>query len=242
MNLKSTAQKPLLGLDHCAFALTLKDREALEKRDFHMTTTSNDGSEPTHHSNADLSPESAADFSENGGGLPSSSPEQARIHELEKQLDAMTLKSNENYERMLRYAADYENSRKRWEKEKLETRLFSISEFARDLLPVVDAFDKAIAAIEGSRAELSKEENKKFESILDGVQIISHSFYDAFKKHGVERIPGKGEPFNPQLHNAIAKVVDPQFSTEVVAEEFVTGYKIGERVLRASMVKVGSPD
>ena len=170
------------------------------------------------------------------------SEERLKILELETKLGEANIKAAENYDRMLRFAADFENSRRRWEKEKLETRLYSISDFARDLLPVIDVFEKTLVTLDQQMESSAAENLPSLNSITEGVQLAAKSFYEALKKHGIEKLPGKGEPFNPDYHNAVAKIVDATLNSETVVEEFVAGYKIGERVLRTSMVKVGSPD
>jgi molecular chaperone GrpE len=154
------------------------------------------------------------------------------------ELEAAQQKLAETHDRMLRIAADSENSRKRWERERQEVRQYSITEFARDLLPVIDAFDKAMAAVDSASLNPETEEGKKMLAVVEGVQLVSKMFHDANKKHGIERLPGAGEPFNPQYHNAVARVVDASVERDTVLDEFVPGYKIGDRVLRTAMVRV----
>lgn len=161
---------------------------------------------------------------------------------LQAALQDMTQKFNETNDRMYRIAADFENSRKRWEKEKSDLKSYCISEFARDLLPVIDSFDKAMTAIEQLTLNVDTEEGKQVASIVEGVQLVSKVFADTLKKHGVEKLPGKGEAFNPNFHNAIAKTVDATLQQEMVVDEFLAGYRIGERILRTAMVRVASPD
>ena len=158
------------------------------------------------------------------------------------QVAELTEKLQETNDRMLRIAAEFENSRKRWEKEKADLKTYCISEFARDLLPVIDSFDKAMTAIEQLTVNVETEEGKQVTSIVEGVQLVSKVMSDALKKHGVEKLPGKGEAFNPNFHNAIAKTVDATLQQEMVVDEFVSGYRIGERILRTAMVRVASPD
>ncbi|MCA2961787.1 MAG: nucleotide exchange factor GrpE [Silvanigrellales bacterium] len=148
----------------------------------------------------------------------------------------------ETTDRMLRIAAEFENTRKRWEKDRQETRAYAITEFSRDLLPVIDAFDNAMNAIEQSQGSFETEEGKRMSSITEGVRLVSKVFLDALRKHGVERIPSKGEAFNPMLHNAVARTVDASVKQETVVDEFVAGYKIADRVLRTAMVRVATPD
>jgi len=169
-------------------------------------------------------------------------PESADSAGLERSLDEMTQKFNETNDRMYRIAADFENARKRWEKEKGDLKTYCISEFARDLLPVIDSFDKAMTAIEQLAVNVETEEGRQVASIVEGVQLVSKVFSETLKKHGVEKLPGKGEAFNPNFHNAIAKTVDATLQQELVVDEFVAGYRIGERILRTAMVRVASPD
>ncbi|MES2615517.1 MAG: nucleotide exchange factor GrpE [Bdellovibrionota bacterium] len=170
------------------------------------------------------------------------SPEQIRIETLEAEVASLNTKYTETHERMMRIAADADNTRKRLEKEKIESRMYAIQDFAKDLLPVIDAFDKAMASIEESQINFESEEGKKFSAIIEGVQLVTKVFQDATKKHGIERLPGKGAPFNPMFHNAIAKVSDGSLTQETVVDEFMAGYKIGDRILRTAMVRVSSPD
>ena len=180
------------------------------------------------HGNAEVSSESAASAE--------------MITSLQSQVAEITSKYSEANDKMYRIAADFENSRKRWEKEKGDLKSYCISEFARDLLPVIDSFDKAMTVIEQLTLNVDTEEGKQVASIVEGVQLVSKVMADTLKKHGVEKLPGKGEPFNPNFHNAIAKTVDATLQQEVVVDEFVPGYRIGERILRTAMVRVASPD
>lgn len=164
------------------------------------------------------------------------------VSALQAELASTTAKLAETQDRLLRMAADFDNTRKRWERERGEVRTYSISEFARDLLPVIDSFDKAMNAIEQAQINFETEDGKRVSSIVEGVQLVSKVFSDALKKHGIERLPGKGEVFNPSYHNAVAKTVDPSLKQDTVVDEFVAGYKIGDRVLRTAMVRVASPD
>lgn len=164
------------------------------------------------------------------------------IAALREQLAIANSKATENYDRLLRTAADFENSRKRWERERQDVRIYACQEFAKDLLPVIDAFDKAISAIDEAQLNFETEDGKKMGAIVEGIRLVSKTFLDSLKKHGIEKVPGKGQPFDPQFHNAVAKVVDDSVKQETVADEFVPGYKIGDRVLRTAMVRVVTPE
>jgi len=198
--------------------------------------------EPTSEPSSDKKENSANNETNLNGASQVLSEEAAKIAALEAECAATQSKLAETHDRMLRIAADFENTRKRMEKEKQDSRIYSIQEFAKDLLPVIDAFDKAMSAIEQSHINFETEEGKKVAGIVEGVQLVSKVFQDTVKKHGIERLPGKDAPFNPAFHNAIAKIVDPIYTQETVIDEFMAGYKIGDRILRTAMVRVGSPD
>jgi molecular chaperone GrpE len=200
-----------------------------------------DGGESSSHSQTHEgnSEESGADADGRAGASGAAAGD---LSSLQTALDEMTLKFNETNDRMYRLAAEFDNSRKRWEKEKNDLKSYCISEFARDLLPVIDSFDKAMTVIEQLTLSVDTEEGKQVASIVEGVQLVSKVLADTLKKHGVEKLPGKGEAFNPNYHNAIAKTVDGTLQQEMVVDEFVAGYRIGERILRTAMVRVASPD
>lgn len=166
--------------------------------------------------------------------------EQELIENLKTELESVNTKLVETHNKMMRIAADADNTRKRLEKEKMDTRLYSIQEFARDLLPVVDAFEKALKLTEENSTLLEADTHTA--AMVEGVKLVSKIFQDVTKKHGVERLPGKDSVFNPMYHNAISKEVSENYKVQTVVEEFVPGYKIGDRVLRTALVKVGSPD
>ena len=199
---------------------------------------------PSFYSEESVSAESSemSSSSSNEEVNESEEAELSPLDALKAELAEAKSKYNDTYERMMRIAADADNTRKRLEKEKMESRLYAIQDFAKDLLPVIDAFDKAMLSIEESSINFESEEGKKVAAIVEGVQLVTKVFQDATKKHGIERLPGKGTPFNPMFHNAIAKVADESLTQETVIDEFMAGYKIGDRVLRTAMVRVGSPD
>jgi len=187
--------------------------------------------------------ELGSDVSEDqGSGVSQKTENESKIAALEAEIATTQTKLAETHDRMLRIAADFDNTRKRLEKEKFDTRIYAIQEFAKDLLPVIDAFDKAMSAIEQSHINFETEEGKKVAGIVEGVGLVSKIFQDVVKKHGIEKLPGKDSPFNPAFHNAIAKVIDASVTQETVVDEFMAGYKIGERILRTAMVRVASPD
>lgn len=189
-------------------------------------------------------PEGTEGFDDDG--MPDSAQgataDQSEVGKLQAELEATKQKASESHDRMLRIAAEFENSRKRWDREREEVRTYCNSEFARDLLPVVDAFEKAMAAIGELTLDTQSEDGKKIGAVIEGIKIVSNTFTDTMKKNGIERVPGKGQPFDPKFHNAVARTVDGAVKQDTVLDEFMPGYKMGDRVLRTAMVRVATPD
>lgn len=192
-------------------------------------------------SGGDAAGEASEDASD-GATEPGAGGASAGAESLSSKERDLSAKLADTHDRMLRIAAEFDNARKRWEKERGEVRVYAITEFARDLLPVIDAFDNAMNAIEQAGINPETEEGKKMGSIVEGVRLVSKVFTDSLRKHGVERIPAKGSPFNPMHHNAVARTVDASLKQETVVDEFQAGYKIADRVLRTAMVRVATPD
>ena len=139
---------------------------------------------------------------------------------LQKEVD--TLK-----DRLLRITAEYENYRKRTSKEKEGIYTDACEDVLKEILPVIDNLERAIA-IEGSADDIKK-----------GVEMTMKSFNDSLNKLNVEEIAADGN-FDPNFHNAVMHVEDESLDANVIVEVFQKGYKRGEKVLRYSMVKVAN--
>lgn len=199
----------------------------------HSGETPSAGEQPADGTKS-VAPETAGDEE------PSSASHE--IETLNQELQKAQTQLGETHDRMLRIAADFDNAKKRWERERQEVRLYAIQEFARDLLPVIDAFDKALDAASKATGNPESEEGQQLAAISEGVVLVSRMFQETLKKHGVERLPGRGEAFDPSYHNAIAREVDPTVQRDTVLDEFVPGYRINDRVLRTALVRVAVPE
>lgn len=135
-------------------------------------------------------------------------------------------------DRALRTAAEMENFRRRAAMEAENTRKFANEGLIYDLLPVIDNFQRAMDAAE---------KTPNFEALKSGVDLIHRQFSDVLKKVGLEQIEAVGAPFDPNLHQAVMQVPpeDGQEPHQVV-EELRPGYKLNDRVLRPTLVKVTS--
>ncbi len=152
---------------------------------------------------------------------------------LKEQLETAQADLAEMKNQMLRNRADLENTRKRLVRDKEEAVKYANSSLIKDLLEPLDDFGRALEAAE------STEDYKK---IHDGVVMVNSQIFGILERNwGLQRIEASEKEFNPEEHEACMVVSDDSLETEMVLEEFSTGYKLHGRVLRPSKVKVGKP-
>ncbi len=133
---------------------------------------------------------------------------------------------NELNDKFLRLAAEYDNYRKRTQKEKEAIYPEAVISTVQKILPVLDNFGRAMST------PCSDSEFKK------GLDMIAQSFADMLSRMAVEEFGEVGEDFDPNIHNAIMQVEHESLETNKIAEVFQKGYKIGDRIIRHAMVKV----
>jgi molecular chaperone GrpE len=132
-----------------------------------------------------------------------------------------------------RERASFINYRRRAEQERAETIQYAAAALLKKLLPVVDDFDRALAAI--------PEEDRKNNKWVEGVELIARKLHNVLEQEGVQPIEAKGQPFDPNLHEAVAfedKAEGSEDHQDTVTEVFSKGYKLHDKVLRPAMVKV----
>jgi len=140
-------------------------------------------------------------------------------------------------ERYLRAVAETENVRKRAEREKNEVAQFAFQRFARDLLSVVDNFNRAIESLKPeARASLPP----NVAAVIEGIEATERELLAIFERYGIKKIEAKGQRFNPNLHQAIAEMPSAEYPAGTVIDVAQTGYTLGERLLRPAMVMVSS--
>lgn len=128
--------------------------------------------------------------------------------------------------------ADFENIKKRLEKDKITAVNFANESFARDLLGVIDALEMAL------NTQIS-EENEQAKSLKEGVSLTIESFKAALAKHGVKMIETSvGGEFNPEIHNAMSYVESDSIASGFIAQIYQNGYMYNERILRPAMVLI----
>lgn len=133
---------------------------------------------------------------------------------------------------LLRTVAEYQNYRKRVEKEKQDIMKYANEKIMKDLITVHDNFERAIGAMD--------KENEAIVSVVSGVEMIKKSFDDILDRYGVKEIEAEGQPFNPEHHHAVMTEEREGVEDSIVLEVFQKGYTLHERVIRPAMVKVSN--
>ena len=146
------------------------------------------------------------------------------------------LKENEELkDRALRVAADMENLRRRTARDVHDARTYAIANFARDMLSVSDNLRRALDAIP---ADVKAAGDAGFKALIEGVEITERAMLAALERHGVKKLEPEGEKFDPNFHQAMFEVPNPNVPANTVVQVVQTGYSIGDRVLRPAMVGV----
>lgn len=177
------------------------------------------GTEPT----ADPAP-AASDQAESAGESEQPAAAEDRVAELERALaDAEA--------RNLRVMADFQNFRRRNEEQLAERTRFAAQELVTALLPALDNLERALDAAQDAGS---------YESLHAGVELTRKQILDILKGYGVEPIEAVGAQFDPNLHDAVMRVEDPEAEENSVVEELRRGYTMHSRVIRPAMVKVSA--
>lgn len=146
-----------------------------------------------------------------------------------KELDQMKEELKKQKDILLRTAAEYENFRKRTEREKRAIYADATADAVAAILPIADSLEYAVKAQDGATEEYQK-----------GLELVNKQFQDALAKLGVTAIGKAGDEFDPNLHNAVAHVDDETVADNTIVEVFQKGYLLGEKVIRHAMVKVAN--
>ncbi|CAC9330238.1 Heat shock protein GrpE [Staphylococcus aureus] len=149
-------------------------------------------------------------------------PKDQKINELQQLAD-------ENEEKYLRLYAEFENYKRRIQKENEINKTYQVQRVLTDILPAIDNIERALQ-IEG--------DDETFKSLQKGVQMVHESLINALKDNGLEVIKTEGEAFDPNIHQAVVQDDNPDFESGEITQELQKGYKLKDRVLRPSMVKV----
>lgn len=147
---------------------------------------------------------------------------------IDDQLQALTDEKEQLQDRLLRVQAEFDNFKRRTEKERIAERKYKSQEVITELLPVLDNFERAL------QTEVT-EENKGF---AEGIQMVYNQFLEALTNQGVEVIEAVNKEFDPNMHHAVMQVEEESFDSNIVVEELQKGFILKEKVIRPAMVKV----
>ena len=173
---------------------------------------------------AELDPEhelpASDDTQESAGPVASAQGQGSAFDKLKDERDSLI-------DRLARLQAEFENARKRTAREQQEFREYAVADALKALLPILDSFERALQTSAADKSEFR-----------GGVELIYKQLQDALLKLGLRAIPAKGEPFDPHLHQAIEMVDTKEVEDHHVLDELQRGYKLKDRLLRPSMVRV----
>ena len=196
--------------------LKKKDEQKLEEMQQEINAAGNDEAEEAEEAENAAS-ESAETEAEN----------QDSQDEAAAQIEKLTAELKEKEDRVLRLQADFENFRRRTSKEKEELSAVVTQGMLKDMLPLLDNFERAMAA-----------EAKDGEAFQKGVEMIFTQFTEILKKNGLEHIEVEGQKFDPNFHQAVMRVQNADMEDDDIAQELQKGYMVKGRVIRPSMVQV----
>jgi molecular chaperone GrpE len=154
--------------------------------------------------------------------------------EMGAELEALIAENTDMRDRLLRTMADMENLRRRTEREKTDTARYAISNFARDVLTLGDNLRRTVEHVPAEAAA----EDPALKSFLEGVELTERELLNVLERHGVTRIEPLGARFDPNSHQAMYEVEQPDVPEGTVVDVMQAGYTIGDRCLRPALVAV----
>lgn len=170
-----------------------------------------------------------------GAGRPDAAePAQVIRAAAEAKIEALEAELATARDTWMRTAADAQNARRRAKLDVEEAHKFAVSRFAKDVLSVADNLSRALASLPPNGQGL----DDRLKNVVTGVQATERELLSVFERHGIKKIAALGAPFDPQLHQAVSEVQDPSRPNNSVAQVFMDGYTLNDRLLRAAMVVV----
>ena len=157
---------------------------------------------------------------------------EAEIHAL---IEALNAENTSLKDKALRTLADMENLRRRTEKEIADSRLYAVTNFARDILSVADNVRRGLESVP---ADFAAAADGPFKALIEGIELTERDLLKTLERHGVKKLEPKGERFDPNRHQAMFEVPDESVPHGTVTQVVQAGYVIGDRPLRPALVGV----
>jgi len=148
---------------------------------------------------------------------------------MQKELNEAEVQTQVAIDKMMRLAAEFDNYKKRNAKEYENIRKYAAENIIKELIPIVDNFERAIE---------SATESRDFNSFIEGVKLILNQMLNLLDKEGVTRIKAVGEVFDPNIHEAVMHIASDEYPENVIIQELQKGYILRDRVIRPAMVSV----
>ncbi len=161
----------------------------------------------------------------------------SREKEATEKITKLTEERDTLKEALLRRTRDFDNHRQRTERERSETFASIVCNLAGQTLPVIDNLNRALDAFSDTNG---KDRERDFQTFLEGIVLVNQQLNEVLSSMGVQSIPAKGQEFDPKYHEAVETEETNEFPPKTVISEILRGYKVDDRVIRASMVKVSS--
>ena len=174
--------------------------------------------------------EDAGEAGEVGG------PDRAELVATRSELKRVEAENVELKDQLTRRQADFENYRKRVERERSETYNRVNADVATKLLPVLDNLKRALEA----ESSVESSESDEFRHFLSGVDLIYKQLNGVLEAMGVKPVPAVGEQFDPHIHEAVVTEATDDYEPDTVMQEMVTGYRLGDKLIRPALVKVAT--
>jgi molecular chaperone GrpE len=167
---------------------------------------------------------------------PFGGPDTAELIATRSELKRVEAENADLKNQLARRQADFENYRKRVERERTETYNRVVADIAAKLLPVVDNLKRALEA----ESSVESAESDEFRHFLSGVDLIYKQINGVLDALGVKPIIAVGEPFNPHIHEAVVTEATDDYEPDTVIQEIVAGYRLGDKLIRPALVKVAT--
>ena len=211
--------------------MTEKDESVKQNAESQTEETTENNSEEASNSveNTESNNSQDVETNEEATKKDASNEDDENVDPKDQEIERLQQLANDNEEKYLRLYAEFENYKRRIQKENQINATYKAQGVLTDILPSIDNIERALQ-IEG--------DDESFKSLQKGVQMVHESLLRALKDNGLEEILAEGKEFDPNLHQAVVQDDNPNFKSGEVTQELQKGYKLKDRVLRPSMVKV----
>lgn len=170
-----------------------------------------------------------------GEAMSEAGPIEARTEDRPDPVAALEAEKTDLRDKLLRALADIENMRRRTERDVADARSYAVTNFARDMLPVADNVRRALESLPVDARDAAE---GALTALIDGIELTERDLLKTLERHGVKRLDPLGQKFDPNFHQAMFEVPNPDAASGTVVQVVQSGYAIGGRVLRPALVGV----